>query len=52
MRIFVDIMAIRERVIGNLLKLQEFCISCDKLCIFAGMIKTLIFKNISDIYTT
>ena len=41
-----------ERVIGNLLNYRNFCISCDKLCIFCRDDKKLDFaKNITGIYT-
>ena len=41
-----------ERVIGNLLNYRNFCISCDKLCIFCRDDKNLDFsKNIIGIYT-
>ena len=41
-----------ERVIGNLLNYRNFCISCDKLCIFCRDDKALNFAdNITGIYT-
>lgn len=41
-----------ERIIGNLLNYRNFCISCDKLCIFCRDDKSLDFsKNIIGIYT-
>jgi len=41
-----------ERVIGNLLNFRNFCISCDKLCIFCRDDKALNFaENITGIYT-
>ncbi len=41
-----------ERVIGNLLNFKNFCISCDKLCIFCRDDKKLDFaNNITGIYT-
>ena len=41
-----------ERVIGNLLNFRNFCISCDKLCIFCRDDKRLDFaNNITGIYT-
>jgi hypothetical protein len=41
-----------ERVIGNLIHFRNFCISCDKLCIFCRDDKTLDFAdNIIGIYT-
>ncbi|MCX9026507.1 MAG: DUF166 family protein [Candidatus Methanoperedens sp.] len=41
-----------ERVIGNLLNYRNFCISCDKLCIFCRDDKSLNFAdNITGIYT-
>ena len=40
-----------ERVIGNLINYKNFCISCDKLCIFCRDDKTLNFAdNIIGIY--
>lgn len=40
-----------ERVIGNLLNYRNFCISCDKLCIFCRDDKNLDFANsITGIY--
>lgn len=40
-----------ERVIGNLINYKNFCISCDKLCIFCRDDKTLNFAdNITGIY--
>jgi thymidylate synthase len=41
-----------ERVIGHLINYKNFCISCDKLCIFCRDDKTLNFAdNIMGIYT-
>ena len=41
-----------ERVIGNLVNFRNFCISCDKLCIFCRDDKRLDFaNNITGIYT-
>lgn len=41
-----------ERVIGNLLNFRNFCISCDKLCIFCRDDKRLDFADhITGIYT-
>ena len=41
-----------ERVIGNLINYRNFCISCDKLCIFCRDEKALNFAgNITGIYT-
>ena len=41
-----------ERVIGNLINYKNFCISCDKLCIFCRDDKTLNFAdNIVGVYT-
>lgn len=41
-----------ERVIGNLLNFRNFCISCDKLCIFCrDDIRLNFANNITGIYT-
>jgi len=53
MRIFVAYNGkFGERVLGNLINYKNFCISCDKLCIFCRDDRALNFAdNITGIYT-